>query len=29
MPARLRFFSINADDVERARRFYEAVTGWT
>ena len=25
----LRHFSINADDVSRARRFYEAVFGWT
>lgn len=28
MPARLRFFAIQADDVDRARQFYEAVTGW-
>lgn len=28
MSAHLRHFSINADDVERARRFYEAVMGW-
>ncbi len=25
----LRHFSINADDVARGRRFYEAVFGWT
>jgi uncharacterized protein len=29
MTARLRHFAINADDVKRARRFYEAVMGWT
>ena len=29
MPATLRHFAINADDVPRARRFYEAVFGWT
>lgn len=29
MPATLSHFSINADDVGRARRFYEAVMGWT
>ena len=29
MPNHLRFFSIMADDLERARRFYEAVFGWT
>ena len=29
MPATLRHFSINADDVPRARAFYEAVFGWT
>lgn len=29
MPAVLRHFSINADDLPRARRFYEAVCGWT
>ena len=29
MPATLRHFAINADDVQRARRFYEAVFGWT
>ena len=29
MPATLRHFAINADDVGRARRFYEAVMGWT
>jgi predicted enzyme related to lactoylglutathione lyase len=27
--ANLRHFSINADDVEEARRFYEGVFGWT
>jgi predicted enzyme related to lactoylglutathione lyase len=29
MPARLRHFSINADDVPRAKAFYEKVFGWT
>jgi len=29
MPARLRHFAINADDVQRAREFYETVLGWT
>jgi uncharacterized protein len=29
MTARLRHFAINADDVERACRFYQAVMGWT
>lgn len=29
MAATLRHFAINADDVGRARRFYEAVMGWT
>ena len=29
MPASLRHFSINADDTARARRFYQAVFGWT
>jgi len=28
MPNHLRHFAINADDVERARRFYETVFGW-
>ena len=28
MPNHLRFFAITADDVERARKFYEAVFGW-
>jgi predicted enzyme related to lactoylglutathione lyase len=28
MAARLRHFAINADDVPRARSFYEAVFGW-
>ena len=28
MPNHLRFFTITADDVERARKFYEAVFGW-
>lgn len=29
MPARLRHFAINADDVPRARAFYEKVFGWS
>ena len=29
MPNNLGRFAINADDVPRARRFYEAVFGWT
>lgn len=29
MPATFRHFAINADDVGRARRFYEAAFGWT
>lgn len=29
MPAQLRHFAIHADDVPRAKRFYEAVFGWT
>jgi len=29
MPATIRHFSINADDVQRAKRFYEQVFGWT
>jgi uncharacterized protein len=29
MPATLRHFAINADDVPRARRFYEEVFGWS
>jgi len=29
MPARLRHFAINADDVARARGFYEKVFGWS
>ncbi|MFI4976712.1 MAG: VOC family protein [Caulobacterales bacterium] len=29
MPALMRHFSINADDVQRAKRFYEAVFDWT
>lgn len=29
MPANVRHFAIHADDVERARRFYERVFGWT
>jgi uncharacterized protein len=29
MPNHVRFFSIMADDVARARKFYEAVFGWT
>ena len=28
MPANLAHFAINADDVDGARRFYEAVLGW-
>jgi predicted enzyme related to lactoylglutathione lyase len=28
MPHNIRHFSINADDVARARRFYEKVFGW-
>jgi uncharacterized protein len=28
MANHVRFFAITADDVERARRFYEAVFGW-
>lgn len=28
MPAQLRFININADDVSRAKRFYENVFGW-
>ena len=28
MPATLRHFAINADDVDRARSFYQAVFGW-
>jgi predicted enzyme related to lactoylglutathione lyase len=29
MTAKFRHFAINADDVQRARQFYEAVFGWT
>ncbi len=29
MAATLRHFAINADDVPRAKRFYEGVFGWT
>jgi len=29
MPNNISFFAINADDVPRARKFYEAVFGWT
>jgi hypothetical protein len=29
MPNNLSFFAINADDVPRARTFYEAVFGWS
>ena len=29
MPNQIRFFAITADDVDRARKFYEAVFGWT
>ncbi|MCE9578913.1 MAG: VOC family protein [Deltaproteobacteria bacterium] len=28
-PTRLAHFAINADDVDRARRFYQSVFGWT
>ena len=28
MPATFRHFAINADDVRRAKRFYENVFGW-
>ena len=28
MPATLRHFAINADDVPRAKQFYEDVFGW-
>jgi predicted enzyme related to lactoylglutathione lyase len=28
MTGRLRHFAINADDVPRAKRFYESVFGW-
>ena len=28
MPATLRHFAINADDVPRAKKFYETVFGW-
>jgi predicted enzyme related to lactoylglutathione lyase len=29
MPATFRHFAINADDVQRAKSFYEGVFGWT
>jgi predicted enzyme related to lactoylglutathione lyase len=29
MPTKLAHFAINADDVPRAKRFYEQVFGWT
>lgn len=29
MAATFRHFAINADDVQRAKRFYEQVFGWT
>ncbi len=29
MPNSVDFFAINADDVPRARRFYETVFGWS
>jgi hypothetical protein len=29
MPATLRHFAINADNVQRAKAFYEKVFGWT
>jgi len=28
MPANLSSFSVHVDDIDRARRFYEAVFGW-
>jgi uncharacterized protein len=28
MPAQIRHFAIHADDVQRARAFYETVFGW-
>ena len=28
MPNNIKHFSINADDVERARKFYESTLGW-
>ena len=28
MASHLRHFSINADDIDRGRRFYQAVFGW-
>ena len=29
MANHVKFFAITADDVERARRFYESAFGWT
>ena len=29
MPATIRHFAINADDVQRAKAFYEKVFGWS
>ena len=29
MPAKVRHFAINADDVPRAKAFYETVFGWS
>lgn len=29
MPSILRHFALNADDVQRAKSFYETVFGWT
>jgi uncharacterized protein len=29
MPATFRHFAINADDVQRAKAFYEEIFGWT
>jgi predicted enzyme related to lactoylglutathione lyase len=29
MPNNISFFAINADDVPRARKFYQTVFGWT
>jgi len=29
MPSTIQHFAVNADDVDRARRFYESVFGWS
>jgi hypothetical protein len=29
MPNTIQHFAVNADDVDRARRFYESVFGWS